>query len=159
MLALIRLAKEYGKGEVLLINEIAESEKIPKRFLESILLELKNNGYLASKLGKNGGYYLIKNPNDINLLEIIRLFEGTIAWIACTSEKYYQPCEHCKDEETCKIRHTFKDIRSYTYKKLQETSIASLMDDNSVIATNMSYPSMMHLRNRSKRQVSQKNES
>jgi Rrf2 family protein len=127
MLALIRLAKEYGKG-VLMINEIAESEKIPKRFLESILLELKNNGYLSSKLGKNGGYYLIKNPHNVTLLEIIRLFEGTIAWLPCTSEKYYQPCEHCKDEKTCRIRSTFYDIRSYTYKKLQDTSIASLIE-------------------------------
>jgi len=55
MLALVKLAKEFGRG-TLMINEIAESEKIPKRFLESILLELKKNGYLASKLGKHGGY-------------------------------------------------------------------------------------------------------
>jgi Rrf2 family protein len=125
MLAMARLAKEYGKG-ILMINEIAESEKIPKRFLESILLELKKNGYLGSKLGKNGGYYLIKNPEDISLLEIIRLFEGTIAMLACTSEKYYQPCEHCKDEATCNIRSTFKDIREYTFNKLANTSVASL---------------------------------
>jgi Rrf2 family protein len=125
MLAMARLAKEYGKG-ILMINEIAESERIPKRFLESILLELKKNGYLGSKLGKNGGYYLIKNPEDISLLEIIRLFEGTIAMLACTSEKYYQPCEHCKDEATCNIRSTFKDIREFTFNKLANTSIASL---------------------------------
>jgi Rrf2 family protein len=125
MLAMARLAKEYGKG-ILMINEIAESERIPKRFLESILLELKKNGYLGSKLGKNGGYYLIKNPEEISLLEIIRLFEGTIAMLACTSEKYYQPCEHCKDEATCNIRSTFKDIREYTFNKLANTSVASL---------------------------------
>jgi Rrf2 family protein len=126
MLALTRLAKEYDKG-TLMINEIAESEKVPKRFLETILLELKKNGYLGSKLGKNGGYYLIKKPEDINLLEIIRLFEGTIALLACTSEKFYQPCEHCKDEETCAIRHTFKDIREYTFNKLAGTSLATLI--------------------------------
>jgi len=73
MLAMVRLAKEYGKG-TLMINQIAESEKIPKRFLESILLELKKNGYLDSRLGKNGGYFLIKNPGEISLLEIVRLF-------------------------------------------------------------------------------------
>jgi Rrf2 family protein len=122
MLAMVRLAKEYGKG-ILMINEIAESEKIPKRFLESILLELKKNGYLSSKLGKNGGYYLIKNPKEINLLEIVRLFEGSIALLPCTSEKYYEPCEHCKNEETCAIRGTFKDIREYTYRKMAETSL------------------------------------
>jgi Rrf2 family protein len=125
MLALTRLAREYGKG-TLLINEIAESEKIPKRFLESILLELKKSGYLGSKLGKNGGYYLLKKPEEINLLEIIRLFEGTIAMLACTSEKYYKPCEHCKDENTCSIRSTFKDIREYTFNKLVNTSLAEL---------------------------------
>jgi len=126
MLALTRLAREYGKGTIL-INDIAESEKIPKRFLESILLELKKNGYLASKLGKNGGYYMIKDPAEVNLLEIIRLFEGSIALLACTSEKYYQACDHCKDEATCTIRHTFKDIREYTFNKLLNTTLASLL--------------------------------
>lgn len=125
MLAIIRLAKEYGKG-TLMINEIAESEVIPKRFLEGILLELKKNGYLNSKLGKNGGYYLIKDPKDINLLDIVRLFEGSIALLKCNSEKYYQPCEHCKDESSCEIKSTFGEIRDFTYKKLASTTIASL---------------------------------
>jgi len=126
ILAMTRLAREYGKGS-LLINQIAESEKIPKRFLESILLELKKNGYLRSRLGKHGGYFLIKNPADINLLEIVRLFEGTISLLLCTSEKYYQPCEHCKDEATCVIRHTFSEIREYTYNKLSNTTLTNLI--------------------------------
>ena len=126
MLAMVRLAKEYGKG-TLMINEIAESERIPKRFLESILLELKKNGYLSSKLGKNGGYFLMKNPKDVNLLEIVRLFEGSIAMLKCTSEKYYEPCEHCKDEESCAVRGTFKDIREYTFNKLAATSLDMLV--------------------------------
>lgn len=127
MLALTKLATMFGKGPML-ISEIAESEQIPKRFLETILLELKNNGYLSSKLGKKGGYYLIKKPEDITLLEIVRLFEGTVALLACTSEKYYQPCEHCKDEQTCKIRSTFKDIREYTFNKLANTTFAMLIE-------------------------------
>jgi len=126
MLAMVRLAKEFGKG-TMMINEIAESERIPKRFLESILLELKKNGYLGSKLGKNGGYFLMKDPKTINLLEIVRLFEGSIAMLKCTSEKYYEPCEHCKDEETCSIRGTFKDIRTYTFNKLAATSLDMLV--------------------------------
>jgi Rrf2 family protein len=126
MLAMVRLAREYGKG-TLMINEIAKSERIPKRFLESILLELKNNGYLGSKLGKNGGYFLVKDPKNITLLEIVRLFEGSIALLKCTSEKYYEPCEHCKDEETCTIREPFKDIREYTYNKLANTSLDLLV--------------------------------
>ena len=126
MLAMVRLAKEFGKG-TLMINEIAQSERIPKRFLESILLELKNNGYLGSRLGKNGGYFLIKDPKDVNLLEIVRLFEGSIAMLKCTSEKYYESCEHCKDEANCKIRGTFKDIREYTYNRLAETTLEMLI--------------------------------
>lgn len=126
MLAMVRLAKEFGQG-TLMINEIAESEKIPKRFLESILLELKNSGYLGSKLGKKGGYFLMKDPKTINLLEIVRLFEGSIALLKCTSEKYYEPCEHCKDEENCAVRGTFKDIREYTFNKLASTSLDMLI--------------------------------
>lgn len=126
MLALIRLAKEYEKGTLSII-EIAESEKVPKRFLESILLELKKNGYLGSNLGKKGGYYLMKKPEEISLLEIIRLFEGAIALLPCISEKYYQSCEHCKDELTCSIRYTFKDIRDYTFNRLANTTLATLI--------------------------------
>lgn len=126
ILAMKRLAEEFNK-KTLMIGEIAESENIPKRFLESILLELKNNGYLSSKLGKNGGYYMIKQPELINLSDIVRLFEGSIALLPCVSEKYYEKCEHCKDEETCRIRHTFLDIRTYTFNKLAETTLASLI--------------------------------
>ena len=126
MLAMTKLAKEYGKGP-LIINEIAESERIPKRFLESILLELKKNGYLGSKLGKHGGYYLMKRPEEISLLEIVMISEGGVALLPCISEKYYRTCEHCKDEVTCTIRHTFKDIREYTWKRLENTSLASLI--------------------------------
>jgi DNA-binding IscR family transcriptional regulator len=68
----------------------------------------------------------MKNPKDVNLLEIVRLFEGSIAMLKCTSEKYYEPCEHCKDEENCSIRETFKDIRTYTYNKLASTSLEML---------------------------------
>jgi Rrf2 family protein len=127
VLSLVKLAQEYGK-RTLSINQIAESEKISKRFLASILLDLKNNGYLGSNKGKQGGYFLVNHPQDISLLEIIRLFEGTIAWVACTSEKYYQPCDNSKDENSCKIRDIFMDIRDYTYKKLAQTSILSLTD-------------------------------
>ena len=102
MMAMIKLATEYGKGPIL-IGDIAQSENIPQRFLENILLELKKMGYLGSRLGKSGGYYLLKHPKDVNLAEIIRHFEGTIALLHCVSEKAYQPCEFCKNEAECKI--------------------------------------------------------
>lgn len=125
LMALTKLSREYGKGAIL-ISEIAKEESIPQRFLENILLELKNLGLLGSKLGKNGGYFLLKNPADISLADIIRYFEGTIALVYCVSEKAYQPCEFCKNEETCKLKSVFKTIRDNTFIILQDTSIADI---------------------------------
>ncbi|HEX2921824.1 MAG TPA: Rrf2 family transcriptional regulator [Bacteroidales bacterium] len=126
MLALTNLAAKVGKGPIQ-IKDIAIEENIPQRFLESILLDLKKMGILGSKLGKNGGYYLIKSPQDVSLLDIFRHFEGTVALMHCVSEKAYQPCEFCRIEKTCKIRHVFKKIRDNTYDILQETTLASLI--------------------------------
>jgi Rrf2 family protein len=126
MVALTNLAREYGKGPIL-ISELAKNEKIPQRFLESILLDLKNQGILGSKLGKSGGYYLLKPPDKVSLLDIVRHFEGTIAMLYCVSEKSYQPCEFCKTEETCKIKRVFKKIRDNTYNVLQDATLASLI--------------------------------
>jgi Rrf2 family protein len=125
MIALIKLAKEYGNGAIL-ISEIARSENIPQRFLENILLELKKLGYLGSKMGKTGGYYLLRKPEEITLLEIIRHFEGTIAMLSCVSEKSYQPCEFCKDETQCKIRIVFNQLRTNTFELLGKTTLNEL---------------------------------
>lgn len=127
MIALIKLAKENGKGPVL-ISDIAESEQIPQRFLENILLELKKMGILGSKLGKSGGYFLIKKPEEVSLDDIVRHFEGSIAMLYCISEKAYQPCEFCKKEENCKIRSVFKEIRDNTVSVLKKTSLNELLD-------------------------------
>ena len=126
MLALIRLTKEMGNGAIL-ISDIAKSEKIPQRYLEAILLDLKKMGILGSKLGKTGGYYLIHKPEEVNLSQVVRHFEGPIALVPCVSEKAYQPCEFCEDEATCNLRKVFKDIRDYTYNKLQDTTLMDLV--------------------------------
>jgi Rrf2 family protein len=127
IIALIRLAKESGKGAIL-ISDIAESEHIPQRFLELILVELKKLGILGSKLGKSGGYFLIKEPSEVNLWAIVRHFEGPIALVACISEKAHQPCEFCKDEATCSLRLVFKEIRDNTYSILKRTTLKDLVD-------------------------------
>lgn len=126
MLALTRLAKEYGNG-VLLSTEISKSEKIPQRFLENILHELKKKGIVGSRQGKNGGYYLLHDPKTIKLVTIIQHFEGMISIVHCVSENEYHPCEFCKDEKRCKLRKVFKTIRDNTYHILEETSIHSLI--------------------------------
>jgi Rrf2 family protein len=126
MVALAYLAKEYGNGPVL-SSKIAMQEKIPQRFLETILLDCKRMGVLASKPGKDGGYYLIKKPGEVTLYDIVRHFEGAIAMIYCVSEKQYQPCEFCKNEATCKIRSVFLTIRDNTNDVLTQTTLLELI--------------------------------
>jgi Rrf2 family protein len=126
ILALVRLAKQYKAGP-LLIGDISRTELIPKKFLEAILLELKQTGILASKKGKGGGYFLIRDPHEINMADIIRHFDGAIALIPCATYKYYQPCQHCKDELTCGIRSVIKDIRDETVNLLKNITLADIL--------------------------------
>jgi len=128
MVALTRLARDYGKGAIL-ISELANSEKLPRRFLENILLELKKMGVLGSKLGKSGGYFLLRHPKDVNLAEIVRQFDGPIALLPCVSEKAYQPCEFCRDETACNIRKVFKEIRDNTFEKLENATLEMLISE------------------------------
>jgi Rrf2 family protein len=125
--AMIYLSRKK-KGEHALIGEISESEKIPKKFLEAILLDLRKSGFLGSKKGKGGGYYLIKEAEEINLADVVRLFEGAIALIPCVAQKYYEPCEECIDEETCAIREVFRVIREQTLATLKENNFAELVN-------------------------------
>jgi Rrf2 family protein len=123
---LIHLAREYGNGAIL-ISDIASKESIPQRFLENILLEMKKMGVLGSKLGKAGGYFLLRKPEEVSLSWIVRHFEGTVALLPCVSEKAYQPCDMCKDEVTCKIRRVFKEVRDQTFTKLDSTTLLDLV--------------------------------
>jgi Rrf2 family protein len=126
IVALTKLAREYGNGPMQ-IREIAEAEKIPRSFLENILLDLKKIGILGSNLGKSGGYYLLKKPEEVTLAEVVRHFEGTISLMYCVSEKSYRPCEFCKDETTCQIRKVFKEIRDTTFGILTKTTLDQLI--------------------------------
>jgi len=126
IVALAKLAQEYGNGPIL-IRQIAEEEKIPQSFLENILLELKKIGILGSNLGKGGGYYLLRKPEEVNLANIINHFEGTIALLYCVSERSYRPCEFCKDEATCQIRKVFKEVHDTTYNILTNTTLDKLI--------------------------------
>lgn len=124
--ALIYLSKKDHSNPVL-IGEISDQEGIPKKFLEVILLELRNAGILGSKKGKGGGYYLIKSAKAINMADVLRLFDGPIAIVPCVSEKYYKACEECVDEVTCPIREVFLGIRKQTVATLKENNFAALV--------------------------------
>ena len=109
--ALMELAVERaGEGQPLRIEEIARRSGTPKRFLEHILLEVRNAGFIASARGRNGGYVLIKDPKDVPLAELMRLIDGPIAPLPCLSRRAYQRCEDCTDEETCRLRKVFGDV-------------------------------------------------
>lgn len=109
--------------------DIANKENIPKKFLETILLELKTHGFVGSKQGKEGGYFLLKNAQEIKISEVYRLFDGAIALLPCASEKYYQACDDCTHPESCRMRLVFTEIRNKTYDLLSHTAISDLQDD------------------------------
>ncbi|MDT8308294.1 MAG: Rrf2 family transcriptional regulator [Bacteroidales bacterium] len=125
--ALVYLAKEVDKGPVL-IRDIAIHEKLPKKFLEAILLELKNTGVVNSKKGKGGGYYLRRGPAEVTLAEIIRHFDGAIALLPCATYKYYEHCQHCKDETICGVKYYIKEIRDETVTMLKAISLQDIID-------------------------------
>ena len=124
--ALLYLARHRGEGPVL-IRDIAESESIPHKFLETILLELKNVGILQSKLGKGGGYFLERSPDTIPLGRIIRMTEGPLAPVSCVSQTAYAPCEECDDERTCVIRFIMKQVRDAKSKILDEATLETML--------------------------------
>jgi len=123
--ALLVLAEEAGGGPML-ISELADRQRIPKKFLEAILLELKRAGLLHSKKGKGGGYVLGRKPTDITVGQAIRVLEGPLALTPCVSQTAYRRCEECPDEEGCGVRVAMKEVRDATARILDHTTLAAL---------------------------------
>ncbi len=109
------------------ISQIAISKKIPKKFLEAILLDLKNTSILGSKKGKGGGYYLKKKPEEISILQVVRAIDGAVAMLPCVSLNFYETCGLCEDEKTCTINHLFSQVRDQTLKILSQNTLADLI--------------------------------
>uniref|UniRef100_A0A831XEI9 Rrf2 family transcriptional regulator n=1 Tax=Geobacter metallireducens TaxID=28232 RepID=A0A831XEI9_GEOME len=125
--ALIYLAREQEKGPIL-IADLAREERIPKKFLELILLALKNSGVLQSKKGKGGGYYLARPPREISMGKVIRILEGPLAPVPCVSETAYARCEECDDEWSCGIRLVMKDVRDAMARILDNSTLADVLE-------------------------------
>jgi Rrf2 family protein len=125
--ALICLAKKYENKTLVKISEISEEEKIPRKFLEAILVELRNNGLLHSKMGANGGYTLAKHPEEIVLSHIIRISGGPIAMLPCVSLNFYESCEECVNESTCGLRDVILEVREATIRILSKTSLSDIL--------------------------------
>lgn len=120
--ALVELARAED-AEALLINDIAERQNIPKKFLEQILLDLKHQGLVQSRRGRNGGYSLLKDPRDITIGQIMRIIDGPQAPLPCLSRMAYRRCEDCQDEESCGIRRVFAKAYDATARVLDSTTL------------------------------------
>ena len=104
--AILELSLRYGYGDAVSIGEIALSGDMPEKFLEQILLALKNGGFVKSKRGVNGGFYLARHPREITVGEVIRFIEGPIEPISCVEENY----KGCKDLKNCIFRDVWKEV-------------------------------------------------
>jgi Rrf2 family protein len=124
--ALEFIAKQDSKIPVH-TSAISLAESIPRKFLETILLELKHDGILKSKQGKNGGYNLLISPSEVTIGRVVRLFDGPIALLPCVSSNYYEPCEDCENEAFCGLKNIFSEVREATGSILDKLSLNDIL--------------------------------
>jgi Rrf2 family protein len=133
--AMIRLAEPTEKSsapQMMQIKDISQREQISPKFLEQILLTLKNAGMLHSKMGVGGGYYLARSASEITLGQIFRVLDGPVAPIRCVSQMAYEPCG-CPDEETCGLRLAMGDVRNAIANILDNTTLADVVQRQSKV--------------------------
>lgn len=123
--ALTYLSEKYKEGPVL-ISEIAAKKKIPLKFLESILLELKKAGILDSKKGKGGGYFLKQKPEKVKVSTVIRLINGPIAMLPCVSLYFYERCKNC-NEKHCGLHDMMIEVRDATLNIVEHRTLKDLI--------------------------------
>jgi len=123
--ALAYLTEKFNKGPVL-ISEISTKKKVPLKFLENILLELKKAGILESKKGKGGGYYLKKDPSQVKVATIVRLVNGPIAMLPCVSLNFYSRCDNC-DETSCGLHDIMIGVRDASLAVLEHKTLIDLL--------------------------------
>jgi Rrf2 family protein len=127
--ALIALSRAEA-GHALVIGEIASEQKIPKKFLEQILLDLKRHGIVTSRRGKDGGYLMLQRPEEVTFGQVLRLVDGPVALLPCLSKIDYRRCEDCQDESSCEIRKVFAQVAQSTRAVLDGTSLADVLSNN-----------------------------
>lgn len=122
--ALTYLVDKYDQGPVL-ISDIAKKKKIPLKFLENILLELKKAGILESKKGKGGGYYIKQHPSKTTVAAVVRIVNGPISMLPCVSLYFYQRCKNC-DEKNCGLHDVMANVRDATLNILENRTLEDL---------------------------------
>lgn len=120
----------YGRGPVL-VSELADQDRIPKKFLESILLDLKHRGLVHSRKGPHGGYQLGRPPDRISVGEVIRVLDGPLALVPCVSQTAYAPCEECVTPDDCAVRRIFQEVRDETARILDGTTLLAAAQSSS----------------------------
>jgi Rrf2 family protein len=113
-------------GEPMLIADIAEREDIPRKFLEAILVELKQHGFVRSRKGRGGGYTLAKDPDTVTLASVIRVIDGPIAPVPCLSRTAYRRCDGCRDEATCGVRLVLREAHAASVQVLETTTLGDM---------------------------------
>jgi Rrf2 family protein len=137
MITMAEYAGESTSPVMIQIKEISQREQISAKFLEQILLTLKNAGLLHSKMGVGGGYYLARPAGEITLGQIFRVLDGPVAPIKCVSQMAYEPCG-CPDEETCGLRLAMGDVRNAIANILDNTSLADVIKRQNALRANRS---------------------
>src|SRR3954469_77255 len=126
--ALIDFGIAYELGRPLVkIGELVQKERLPVKFLEQILMQLREAGFIEAKRGKGGGYLLAKPPKDIRFGQVIRLIDGPLAPIACVSQTAYERCT-CPDEDHCGLRMLMLDVRNAIAKILDRYVLGDVVD-------------------------------
>lgn len=126
--AVLFLTEKYTSKEPVLIAEIAEKESISRKFLESILLELKNKGLLQSKKGKGGGYSLARHPGQISFGEVFGIFENPFALLPCLTQVPHRRCEECRKGSACGIRLVMQEVYNVTTSLMNVTTFQEVRD-------------------------------
>lgn len=129
--AMVDLARHAVDGPVF-IADIAERQRIPRRFLEAILLELRKHGLVVSQRGKAGGYALARQPERISFADVMRAIDGPLALTPCTSQTAYQRCADCVEEEICALRRTLLRVRDSSALILEKTSLADAINASTI---------------------------
>jgi Rrf2 family protein len=124
--ALVHLSK-MPAGQLAFVGDIAAANNIPKKFLDAILGELRNAGFVQSRKGKEGGYRLAKPATEIKIGHVVRVLDGPLAPISCASRTRYERCEDC-DEATCRVRHIMLEVRQAVANVLDNRSLAAMRD-------------------------------
>ncbi len=128
--AMLFLAEHPAGSSPIPMNRIAQAANVPRKFLELILADLREAGFLHSHRGKMGGYCLSRPTHLISLGEIVRVIEGPLALVPCVSRTAYRPCKDCRDEASCAIRIAMARVRDETARILDGTSLADAVAED-----------------------------